>query len=130
MYTPNTKKHYQIYSFETHHKPSKEMIYFDIIKYSVLEGFSGSGLSDLCRDLCKKAIENGFYLVKNGKVMRNRKKCHFFVCNHYFTYRSSGEIQDISHFRVNAFHNKRKNSRGKDRKKLFWEYYEIIDSNL
>ena len=41
-----------------------------------------------------------------------------FVCNHYFAYRSSGEIKDKSYFRVNTFHNKRKNSRGHDKKKL------------
>ena len=94
------------------------MIYLFITKYSVHEGFSGSGYSDLCRDLCKQVIKNDFYLVKNGKVMRNEKKCQFFVCNYYFTYRSSGEIKDKSHLRVNTFHNNRKNGKGKDEKKL------------
>ena len=41
MYAPNTKKCYQKYSFETHHNVSKEMIYFDVTKYSVHEGFTG-----------------------------------------------------------------------------------------
>ena len=80
--------------------------------------FSRSGFSDLCRNLCKKTIKNGFYLIKNGKIMRNGKKCQFFVCNHNFTNISFGEIKDKSHFRVNTFHNNRKNSRGKDGKKL------------
>ena len=70
------------------------MMYFDITNYSIHKGFSGPGFSDLCKDLCKQAIKNGFYRVKNGKVMRNGKKCQFFVYNHYFTYRSSGKIKD------------------------------------
>ena len=74
MYAPNAKKFYQKYSFEKHHNISKEMMYFYITKYSVHEGFSGSSFSDLCRDVCKQPIKNGFYLVKNGKVMRNGEK--------------------------------------------------------
>ena len=118
IYAPNTKKCYQKYSFETHHNIPKAMIYFDTTKYCVHEVFSGSGFSGSYRDLCKQTIKNNFYLVKNGKVMRNGKKCQFSVCNHCFTYRSSGEIKDKIYVRLKTFHNKRKNNRGKDGKKL------------
>ena len=64
MHALNTKKCYQKYSFEKHHYISKEMIYFDITKYSVHKGISVSSFNDLCRDLCKQAIKNGFYLPK------------------------------------------------------------------
>ena len=68
MHALNTKKCYQKYSFEKHHYISKEMIYFDITKYSIHKGFSGSGFSDLCRDLFQQAIQYGFYLVKMVKL--------------------------------------------------------------
>ena len=53
MYAPHMKQCSQKYSFEKHHNISKEMICFDITKYSVHKGISGSGFSDLCRELCK-----------------------------------------------------------------------------
>ena len=43
-------------------------MYIYITKYYVCKGFSGSGFSDLCRDLYKQAIKNGLYLVKMVKL--------------------------------------------------------------
>ena len=67
--------------------PCPELVYFDIKKYTCHDGFDGVGFAGLTRDLSLAALEEGFYLIKNGHQSRRNQACQEFVCNWYPTYK-------------------------------------------
>ena len=89
-------------------------VYFDLLKYAVVDGYSGSNFQELSNDLCKACIQDsGFTLVKNGFKTVKSIYCQEFVCNRSFTYRGKidSNRSSMKQYRGKSYNNDRKKNR-------------------
>ena len=93
-------------------------IYFNPDVYPVEDGFDGEVFKKLCKDICSRAIDNGFMLVKYGKKRRkNYGYVQQFVCNRGILYRQSQQKKGEP-YRKTTYNHNRKNGRGADGVKM------------
>ena len=102
------------------HNPSHAKLskYMCPIKYNTEDGFDGNGFKKLLKTLSDSSQKSGFSIIRKGYYKYRDIKYARIVCSMYEYYRGKLDNRKSSEYRVYSFHNDRKNSRGKDGKKL------------
>ena len=88
------------------------------IKYNTQDGFDGNGFKELLKTLSDSSQKSGFSIIRKGYYKYRDIKYARIVCSMFEYYRGKLDKRKSSEYRVYSFHNDRKNSRGKDGKKL------------
>ena len=96
-----------------------QSVRFCHMKYPIDDGFNGAGFADLSTDLCRAAVDSGFYIAKNGSYpfkdsYKNHCQAKKFSCSHAFPYRGNFTSRSALDYRNKSYHCDKKNSRGRE----------------